>query len=255
MILLFLGISLFVNPISVSANNDAKWTYTVQNGIEKSKRSYLLVSDPDSKEEKRFSVISTCEKQLRAEGVYGTCVHQINNETDKVKFTLKTGEEVIMAGIIRDAPLILATVEYGCCAGPDIIRFYTETGKYLGSKTEYLDCNRINKRNVIRSKSDFGFGPFYDGRSYLLVSPDEKSNDLKAIIWESGRLIGSIPVELSFPNKELCPAWTIEQFDGYRDSKYLTLTLRGIECDTDKAIFNCSVSKEKMTCLPKTQAK
>ena len=74
-----------------------------------------------------------------------------------------------------------------------------------------------------------------------------------AIVWASGKLIGTIPVELSIPNKEVCTAWAVDRFAEYNAQNELILTIKGFECDASDMQFNCTATKEKLTCVPRNK--
>jgi hypothetical protein len=251
-------------PLSASSagslgNADAKWSYSVSQGTEKSKRDYLLVYEPGKQQEKKINVISTCTKPYPAEGVYGKCTHDVSFQPSNTTFKLNSGEDVVIIQFTWDAPLILATIEYGCCAGADIVRFYTDKGKYLGSIWGYSVSNRANYNNVIARTFNMGNGARYREKIYLLVQKDEGHTDLQAVVFNSNKWEGMIPVSLSIPSKDICGDWSIDEFYAYGDDahrKDITLKLKGSFCDTSETltekIFSCTASETQISCQPST---
>jgi hypothetical protein len=153
--------------------NYNNWSFEIKNDVEISKRDYLLIYSPQEKKERRIRVISQCRKTRNTEGVYGKCTHDINIQPTNKKFKLNTGEDVVMISFTWGAPLILSTIEYGCCGSPDIVRFYTEKGEYLGFIKGHNISKRASYENLILRTYDMGNATRdKKKRIYMLVVTD-----------------------------------------------------------------------------------
>jgi hypothetical protein len=249
-------VTIFPHIAASAGTTEGKWSYTVKNGIEQSVRTYLLVYEPGTHKERRVTVVSRCEKPHRAEGTYGKCSHNVTVQPMNGDFTLTTGEDVAMIRkFAEDAPLILATIEYGCCAGPDTVRFYTEKGQYLGAIERYGVSEKANYKNLIARTFDMGNGTSYGNKTYLLVQAENKEKSFQALVFEKGMKPKRIPVVLTVPAREKCEDWHIEELEAYGDRQDITLKLTGVWCpNTEGAqerFFSCSASEKAITCLPR----
>ena len=237
-------------PSSVMSGDrsDTEWSYSIEKGIEKSKRSYLLVYAPKEKKERRIKVISECQKPHSAEGAYGKCTHKIDIQPTNKKITLKTGEDVVMI-FFPWGPLVLGTINYGCCGGPDIVYFYTENGKYLGSLEGFNLSNRANYNNLIAREFDMK----NTTGIYMLVEKGDKIGDIQALVFENGDAFKRIPVLFTIKGKEKCEYWHIEEFVKYGDREYITLKMNGYFCKgeaLEEQVFICSNTEKGISCSP-----
>jgi hypothetical protein len=254
MIVLLTGDLLSAGTIGGGEHADKAFSSSVKNGINNTKRDYLLVHAPSTKQEKNIHVISKCEKPVNAEGVYGECTHEVRMQPTNKQFTLRTGEDVVMTELkTTDAPLIFATIGYGCCMDPSTVRFYSESGKYLGTLFTY-GAKPITFNPVVKSTVYIGNATSYKDKIFLLTNRSEKSAELQALVFDSKKLVGQIPVSLPiFSTTSNCgPVWYIEDFATAGGS----LTLRLADCDVAgsetlvKKTFTCSVTEKEITCLP-----
>jgi len=254
--LILIALLIFILPWSAFAgqNEDNTWSYSVKDNKEKSKRAYLLVYAPDKKE-RRVVVTSECERPYYAEGTYGTCTHKVSVQSPGgTNFKLNTGEDVVMVQFTYDAPLILATIEYGCCAGSDVARFYTEKGEYIGAIRGYGISTRANGNNVIERTFSMGNGTRYRDRILLLVQASEKDKDFKAWTYGPDGKSATVPVLLEIPNTEDCEDWHVDDFVAYGDRQDMTLKLKGVWCadrgGDREQYFSCTLSDKSVTCHP-----
>jgi hypothetical protein len=231
-----------------------KWSYSVNNGIEKSERTYLLVYEPGTNKERRVTVVSRCEKPYPAEGTYGKCSHNVTVQPVNVHFNLATGEDIVMIQFTYDSPLILASIEYGCCGGPDTVKFFNERGLYLGFIEGVGVSQRANYYNLIARTFNMRNGTRYGEKIYLLVQTENKTKPFQAFVFEKEMVPNSIPVVVSISEREKCEDWYVEDFTAYGDRQGITLKLEGFFCrnteDAQEQVFSCSVSEKAITCLP-----
>lgn len=234
--------------------NDYKWSYSVQNGIEKSKRSYLLVYASQTKKERLITVVSHCEKILGTGGRYGTCTHKIDIQPTKVNFSLNTGEDVVMisASVGFGDTLILGTIAYGCCGTPNFVRFYTEYGKYIGS-LQREDLHSFNN-NMITNMFVFGNSTWDDEkRSYFAVEDEENYDKYYAWVKEGKREIVKVPILYTNPDKEKCKVWYLAAFSTYAVRPGITMILKGRYCNTtedQERLFSCYKTESTINCSP-----
>lgn len=228
------------------------WSYEVAGGIEKTSRAYLLVSEGGTERETGFEVHTVCSKPIDSEGTYGQCAHTVRVDPSDKTFSLPTGEDVVMVRFARDAPAMLATIGYGCCAGPDTAAFYTGQGRYLGK----LDGRNLSFRgtgnNVILREYDMGNGTRYRNRLVLLVLGEPAESGYVAVVLESGREVRKIPVHVSNAGRNICEEWYIERFTRYEDRKGVTLELQGYFCNNRDGVlkteYDCAVLSDSISC-------
>jgi len=244
---------LFVSNISAGEASTAI-SSSIRNGIEHTKRDYLLVHASGTKQEKSIHVISKCNKPVGAEGVYGECTHEVEIRPGDLKFTLTTGEDVVMADLkTKEAPMILATIGYGCCMDPSIVRFYSDRGKYWGRLLSY-GVRPIAFNPVVKSPVYLGNATGYKDKTFLLTNRSEESAELQVLVFDSKKLSGRIPVSVPiFSATSNCgPTSYIDDFVAVGER----LTLRLADCDapgSDKLVkktFNCLVSEKEIACMP-----
>jgi hypothetical protein len=225
---------------------DTGWSYSIQNGIEKSERTYLLVYAPATREEKHIFVVSQCSKPHQSEGTYGKCTHKLSIQPKNQKFSLNNGEDVVIVDSPFDS-LILGTIEYGCCADSDTVRFYTETGSYFGRLTTLSPLKSRN--NVITDRFDFKNSTGrHESTKYLVIQDDK--NDYKYYAWvkENENQIRKIPILFTIPNKENCDEWYLTDFTKYGDRQDITLTLEGRFCESQSRTFSCQKTEDNIHC-------
>ncbi len=254
MIALLSGCLFFADTATGGEKAGTAVSSSIKNGIEHTKRDYLLVHAAGTKQEKNIHIISRCKKRVGDEGVYGECTHEVRIQPTNVQFTLRTGEDVVMVDLkAKDAPLVLASIGYGCCMDPSTVRFYSDSGKYLGTLYSY-GVRTITFNPVEKSPIYLGNATSYKDKIFLLANRSEKSAELQVLIFDSRRLTEHIPVSLPiFSATSNCgPSWHIEDFATAGES----LTIRIADCDVPesekliKKVFTCSVSKKDITCLP-----
>lgn len=231
--------------LSAGTDSTSGWSYTVEKGVEKSRRSYLLVYHPGTKEEKKISVVSTCRKPQHSEAAYGKCTHSLTTRPGGHRFSLKTGEDVVIADSSSDS-LILGTIEYGCCGGPDRVSFYTERGDYLG---RISTLNLSKGSNVITGVLDLRNSTGRNDSTKYFVVQDEK-NDFAYSAWisEHGGKPRKLPIVLEIFNRGACDEWYLSNFDKYADRTDITLALEGRFCEKPIRIFSCQREESRIQC-------
>jgi hypothetical protein len=247
-ILIFL-LSYFLSVSSVAEakdDNNFGWSYSIENGFEKTKRTYLLVYNPQSQQERQITVVSQCSKPYMTEGTYGKCNHKINIQPTNKIFSLDTGEDVVIVNSSFDS-LILGTIEYGCCAASDTVRFYTEDGSYLGRLTTMSPSKSRN--NVITDMFDFSNSTGrHESAKYLVVQDDKDDYKYYAWIKENRKEMIKIPIHLTIPDKENCDEWYLSDFTKYVDRQDITLTLEGRFCEKQNRTFSCQKIGGNVNC-------
>lgn len=216
-------------------------------------RSYLLISEPGTKDERHVSVRSSCRKEFPAEGAYGKCEHAIEITPGDRRFKLTTGEDVVLTLFTWDTPFLVTTLEYGCCAGPYTARFYDAAGKYVGLVQGYDLASRQNGESVFTRNFDFGNGTRYGDNVYFLVARNEEmatSGSYDAIVFGKGTR-SRLPVHFKLPERK-CSDWVISDFVAYGDHKDITLKLRGMFCgendESFDAEYSCGVEAGAIPC-------
>jgi hypothetical protein len=243
-----LFLSSSASALAAGVNN---WTFKVENGVEKSKRSYLLVHfvyAPQRKEARRINVTSVCEKPYNAEGVYGKCNHDIFVSPIKKHFVLKTGEDVIMLRS-PNQQLLLATLEYGCCGGPDTVRFYTEHGTYLGLLWGFHLRESTNDDNVITRLLDVR----NVAEDYLAVNVEGGEGDFEVVNLESNKINKKMPISYTLKGKDACDYWHLGEFKKYGNRDFITLKVNGFHCRKEvmeEQEFSCTKTAEEIRCKP-----
>lgn len=181
----------------------------------KSKRYYLLIYyNYKTNEERKINVISQCQP-TEGEETYGECTHKIFIQPTNKSFTINTGEDVVIIDRHdHDFPVILGTIRYGCCGGPDIVNFYTENGKYLGSLEGFKLLERANTENIIIRQFDMKNIISIRKKIYIIVEKEDNSNDYQVVVLDNSNNIIVIPLVLpiSEKEKEKCDYWHIDDF-------------------------------------------
>jgi hypothetical protein len=247
-------VSFFVSPSLVlcAGETDNKWSYSIENDVETSERSYLLVHLPTTKEERRINVKSRCQKPYPSEGAYGKCIHKIEIQPTNKKFTLNTGEDVVMISFTWNNPLILGTIEYGCCGGQDIVRFYTENNDYLGYIEKFNISKQPHYNNLILRTFDMGNATRDGSKIYMLMKKDNNHDLLEALVFESIEKRKIIPVLLPIQGEEKCGVWLIKEFIKYGDKPDMTLKMEGNICKeevNEEQFFNCKEIEKGLNCI------
>jgi hypothetical protein len=237
------------SAISIVAEaKDNDWDYSIQNGMEKTKRSYLLVYAPQTQQERHISVVSQCSKPHLTEGTYGKCSHRINIQPTNKIFSVDTGEDVVIVNSSFDS-LILGTIEYGCCAGSDTVRFYTENGSYLGRLATMSPSKSRN--NVITDMFDFrNSAGRHENIRYLIVQGDKDDYKYYAWIKENKKEMVKIPILMTISDKKKCDEWYLTDFTKYYDHHDITLTLEGRFCEKQNRTFSCKQIENTIECTP-----
>jgi hypothetical protein len=251
---IFFFIFSFSLPALAGKGVVGSWSYSVKNGTEKTKRTYLLVYEPGAKQEKTITVTSQCERPFPSESTYGKCTHNISIQSAGTKFSLNTGEDVVMVQFTWEAPLILATIGYGCCAGPDKVRFYTDKGKYLGAIRGDSVERRANYQNLIARTFDMGNGERYGKRIYLVLENEKSESGFEAWVYETVGKTWKLPVSLTIPEGAICEDWYISEFVAYGDRHDIILKLKGDRCGKEEGMkdlfFSCLPSDKEINCQP-----
>lgn len=239
---------------TVVSRNAQGWSYEVREEHARSAREYLLVwtNDANEQELERFAVRSECVKPHPAEGTYGECQHSINLLPAGQTVALATGEDVVLVKNTWDVPTIFATIEYGCCAGPDIARFYTRQGEFLGHIEGMSMGERTNSGNVITRTFNMKNGTRYGDKLYLLMMPETPTDAYHVQVFKGSQQPMQLPVALQLADSDHCEAWYIDKFTAYGDRKDILLELQGSFCATDKdrMTFSCLPTAGSMTCTP-----
>lgn len=250
------------------AKNDTKkqipWSYSIQKGIEKSSRSYLFVHRPQETQERRITVVSECQKEVHAEGVYGKCKHTVSISPTGKNFTLHTGEDVVMIQTAWDSPLVLGTINYGCCAEDVTITFYTEDSSRLGmlQKTPGMMQSALYGTTITRALDLGNSTGRHEKQQFFVVEAD--NNEVAFCAWEKNKTGGlkKVPILLQEDETHICGKWFLSEFVKYGDRDDITLILEGISCnenteaDTkcnalDKRYFSCHEGKNAIECKEK----
>lgn len=233
---------------SEDKDNNFGWSYSIQDNIEKTKRTYLLVYEPQSQQERRISVVSQCSKPHMTEGTYGKCNHKIDIQPTNKTFTLDTGEDVVIVNSSFDS-LILATIDYGCCAGSDTVRFYTENGSYLGRLSTISPSK--NNNNVITGMFDFRNSTGrHESIKYLAVQNDKDAYTYYAWVKENKNEMIKIPILLTISGKKNCDEWYLSDFTKYYKHNDITLTLEGRFCEKQNRTYSCKQIEGNIKCTP-----
>jgi len=252
-VIIFLLVFIAI-PFRAAAGERANctWSYTVEKGIEKSVRCYLLAygGNSDTPVKKKIEVVSKCQKPYSTEGVYGICTHDVRIRPANKTISLNTGEDVLM---ISSDPLFIGTVRYGCCGGPDVVKFYTENGKYLGTlKGLDLFDRQWNIKNVITREFSFENIARYDNKKYLALEDDNNPNAFRVLVFDKDTRPRSIPISVDAKIIANCWDWYLSKFyhgDGKQD---LTMGLHGHPCkgngEDQDPVFTCSASEIAVTC-------
>jgi len=244
-----LAIALLACSTPTPARDDTEgWSYTIENGIERSTRAYLLVADAGQRSQRRVRVRSSCLKPHDSEGAYGKCEHVVNIESQR-EFRLDSGEDVVIVSAKWGAPLLLATLQYGCCGGPWTARIYDDQGKYLGM-TQGFDVNPIGNNAITRSYDLHNRTVSRNGAETLLVlgeKPDERVRALHAITFEHGHR-ATHPVRLESADLGACTEWVVGGFDAFADRSDIVLKLEGGPCEVPDRKFSCGWRDDALVC-------
>jgi hypothetical protein len=276
---LFLSVSIYSSPAMSVENQDKTWSYNIsKDGWETTVRNYLLmhhslwvkeISEADKG--KRIYVKSTCGRGIGTEGSYGTCTHEIEIQPKDVKFTLKTGEDVVriymppfnsknkMGMMIVDGGsemLILGTVEPGCCDSPTVVRYYTETGRYLGKLTKRRASGAYSTNNLITRTYNQGNTIEYNGNIYTILDKENGGKGYEVLMFREGMDPVRIPISFAISDAGSCEDWNIKRFLYGIGSKGMGvfLTLEGQECKSDTGTiqkeFTCYIDDKSVSCVP-----
>ena len=254
---LTIGFALLLTPAVAGAGDPSSWTYSVKRGEERSSRSYLLVNRPGDASEQRIRVRSVCRRPFPAEGAYGRCEHTLVIFPGARHLRLQTGEDVGIVRFTWGMPLLLATIEYGCCGGPWTARLYDERGKFLGLTRGFKPAAGAVGDNLITRTYDFGNGTRYDKQSvYLLVSPEGKATDIRRmdVVLFRGATHVRQPIHVPPPDPAECEEWVVSDFVAYGDRKDITLKLEGGPCSVPEKSFSCDVAHDSLECRAATPA-
>jgi hypothetical protein len=259
MLLTVLSMSVLWKVPIVSAaevpKNMSRQSYVLEDGIEKSRRSYLLVYEPEKDTKRQVSVVSECEKPFQEEGVYGKCKHHISvAPTGKVS-TVETGEDVVMIATAWDMPLILGTIDYGCCAAPLSIAFYKEDGERLGALKKPPRALHSLYGNTITRLWDLGNSAGRYGKTQFFVTQDDHKDDLfYALKKESGSTLSKVPILYKNANEAKCDEWFLGDFVKSRDQDEITFILEGFFCNNgteggyEKKLYSCYEKDKGIEC-------
>jgi hypothetical protein len=228
-----------------------KWSYQIEGEIGITERTYLLVYGDDATNLKKIHVVSKCQKIISSESTYGECTHQISLSSNKKKYTLKTGEDVVLVKSPTDI-LLIGTLNYGCCAGPDYIEIYTKNGAYLGIIEGFNLSKRANRNNILERLFDLR----NTARNFMLIQ-QQNSFNFEAIAFKNDGSSQKISVQVDIKGKDKCDYWHIEDFVQYGDVKDITLNVSGFFCHAnipEEQSFLCKPKNNIIECfLKKTQ--
>jgi hypothetical protein len=230
---------------------DSAWSYTIENGVERSTRTYLLVADAGQNSQRRVRVRSSCHKLRDSEGTYGKCEHSVSMESAQGEFRLDTGEDVVVVSAKWGAPLLLATLEYGCCGGPWTARFYDDQGRYLGL-TQGFDTTAIGNNAITRSFDFHNRTVSLTGVEILLVlgeNSDDRMRAAHAITFEHGRR-ATHEVHLQSADLGSCTDWAVTGFGAFADRSDILLKLEGGPCEVPEKVFSCTWNDGALDCAP-----
>jgi len=234
--------------LALARDSDSGWSYAIENGFERSTRTYLLVADAGQKSQRRVHVRSSCRKPKGTEGAYGKCEHVVSESAQR-EFRLDSGEDVVVVSAKWGAPLLLATLEYGCCGGPWTARFYDDQGKYLGLQQGRSETAIGN--NAITRSFDFHNRTVSPGGMETLLVLGEKPGDrlraLHAITWEQGRR-STHAVHLQTADLGTCADWVVASFDAFADRSDILLKLEGGPCEVPEKVFSCAWKDDALDC-------
>jgi hypothetical protein len=240
--------------------DDSDWSYSVKNGIINTKRSYILVYEfrdylSGKRTTKKIYVVSQCSNPTYSEKTYGNCNHQISIEPTGLKFSLNTGEDVVIAHTDFDIT-ILGTIDYGCCAPSENTNFYTDTGKYLG---EFRGGNFFRRgKNVFTDSYYFNnLTNEHNDLQYLIIDGDPKINQY--FIWtiKPNGEMKKQSILLSVSDYGECKGWGfLEVLHNTNERKdNIELELSGLMCEPQTKIFTCQNEASIISCVPQKKHK
>lgn len=175
--------------------DDLVWSYNVESGIEKSRRSYMLVYNPENVDRRQISIVSVCQKPFQQEGVYEKCKHNIKIVPTGSTFTVDTGEDVIMINTAWNTPIVLGTLDYGCCAAPLTITFYREDGQRIGTiKKSHQALLSLYGNAITRSWDLRNSTGRHDKVQYFVIQDNQKDFKFYAIKKGSDGKLLKIPI-------------------------------------------------------------
>ena len=251
---LLCGMSTVVYSADTTKNISGP-SYVIENGIEKSIRSYLLVYHPDKADRRQVSVVSECQKPYEEEGVYGKCKHRINIIPTRKTFTVDTGEDVVMIATAWDTPLILGTVDYGCCAAPLTLTLYKEDGERLGTLKKAPRALHSLYGNAITRLWDLGNSTGRGEKAQFFVIQDDRKDELFYVLkTDTSRKLLKLPIHYKNPNEARCDEWFLGEFVKYADRDDATFTLEGFFCSNsteqgqEKKLYSCHEKGNAVEC-------
>jgi hypothetical protein len=250
---IFLISTLFFLLSSAFADSlDSGWEYLVSEGKVKSSRLYMLVLNAGEPKEKRLEVRSVCERPKDTEATFGECVHTIHMSPDSKKLELKTGETVFLpyfGGTLDNFPLVIGTIQYGCCGGTNTIDFYGPDGTRMGSLPTF-----INDHSGVPDRiTDFNNAANHNLILTTENDQEEINNKSNLILWkylESEKYSKEL-VKLNLPETPAC-IWTIA--GAFFDKDVLDINFSLVQCDVPKEVVKarCKKSEAQWSC---TEAK
>lgn len=232
-------------------------SYSLKNDIEKTVRSYLLISKANSPERKNVFVTSKCEKPFMSEIAYGKCEHTVAVTPPEKTIKITGGEEVIIVASPWEGALFLGTVEYGCCGSASTVRIYDDAGNPIGS-LEKMGISKLGT-NSFTSEGELGN---YTGKSdqtekYFVIQDEQQSGNFQALKkGKAGEFI-KLPVNYQNPNTEKCDLWFWDNIQRYYQKDYLTLVMKGDRCENvkeglAKKIYHCNEKNDALECTEST---
>lgn len=256
---------LLLSPYCLThADSPPCWEYSINGDTEETARNYILIyHESEKKEFRKISVTSKCKRPWQGEGSYGECSHRVLIEPGGKGFSLNSGEDVIQISIpetypyLIPPPLILGTIEYGCCLNPDVVRYYTENGEYLGKAERFELHFRGRNSNIFTRRFDIG-NIYYDRMKNLVLLSDEKvPNQFQVLKIEKGKIANRIPVVLKDFDPSICETWHAQRFEETPGGKGIDLDLRGSWCKTEgfqERRLMCHDSPELVICTDPAKA-
>lgn len=236
-----------------NTKNVSGWSYSIVDGIEKSIRSYLLVANPENPDRRQLSVVSACQKPYRQEGVYGQCKHTITTAPTGSQFTVITGEDVLMIATAWETPLVVGTLNYGCCAEPFTIDLYREDGQRLGMlKKTHRSLSSLYGNAITRTWALGNSTGRHEKIQYFVIQDDQKEDLFFAIRKSLDGKTLKIPIQYKNTDQSFCEEWYLGKFVKYGDRNDITLSLEGFYCNNKEGykekLFSCLDQEKAIEC-------
>lgn len=134
-------------------------------------------------------------KAISTGGRIRECKHNIKIVPTGSTFTVDTGEDVIMINTAWNTPVVLGTLDYGCCAAPLTITFYREDGQRIGTiKKSHQVLLSLYGNAITRSWDLINSAGRHDKVQYFVIQDDQKDFKFYAIKKGSDGKLLKIPI-------------------------------------------------------------